>query len=724
LRDLAQALLNLEHAQCFYPEGHQARQAPLERLLALLQAEAAITGEASLAFSGEVAHWRDGFFNELPAAARKLSTLFGNQGIARLRWSPGLTAVEIERFLAMLARGRSAGHRQAWDSAAHFENLRVDGLDYQALMAQSAAQGEGLSAERRNLWQALLLRTLAVPAAEPSAGELELLRGHWEDPAALASLLVEAIGPGAQVGDPDAVEPVRRFAGLVERAAAAGEPLPEGECAQKLGAVARQLPAALRLRLLEATLEQSAAGLFPEAFSSLDADESVALIAETFSMDPGKIGRLARIFQYLVPRQLERMELAPELREGIRRAGESDDPLADNAWAEVQELLTGESGEFMSPGYQEQLRHLATREEARRGAEMSLAELPELVADLASARMAGESLLIQFEQLRLATSVERYREALEGVGGLCSAALAAGDRERGLGILRQLMQVSASDEPLAGPRAELERTLRAVASPPVLQALISLLGTIDADDRAALRTFVSLVPAAATPVLLDALVGEEDPGRRREIVALLQGLGSAALPELLRRLTSAPPATARALLPLVAEFRDPAAAPVLLGLLGRDDAKMRRDALRALAGSDSPEVRRALAGLLEDRDTEIVQVAAAHLAALGSPETVRVLLQRLETGFFAGRRAEEMKRAIFVLGRMRAAAAVGPLSELLRRRTWINRRVREMISEAAVQALARIGGDDAKMTLEQAIARGPEGLALTCRRLLARWGAT
>jgi len=83
-----------------------------------------------------------------------------------------------------------------------------------------------------------------------------------------------------------------------------------------------------------------------------------------------------------------------------------------------------------------------------------------------------------------------------------------------------------------------------------------------------------------------------------------------------------------------------------------------------------------------------------------------------------------MKRAIFVLGRMRAAAAVGPLSELLRRRTWINRRVREKISEAAVQALARIGGDDAKMTLEQAVARGPEGLALTCRRLLARWGAT
>jgi len=722
LQDLSQALLNLEHALCFYPEGHQSRQAPLGRLLALLHTEAALTGEASLAFSGDVVLWRGVFYNQMPTAALKLSTLFGNQGIARVSWSPGLTTVELERFLGLLARGRSAVHRQAWEQTERFENLRVDALDYQALMAKSAVEGEVLSAARRNLWQALLQRTLAGPETEPSAEELNLLREHWEDPTALASLLAEAIGSDAQTGDPDAVEPVRRFARLVERAAAAGEPLPEGECARKLGAVARQLPPALRLRLLEATLDQPAAGLFAEAFGALDMGEGIELMAETFSMDP-QIGRLTRVFQHLVPRRLERMELAPQLREGIRRAGDPDDPLADNAWEEVQELLTGESGAFMSAGYQEQLRRLATREEASRAGETALAELPELTVALASATIAGEALLIQFEQLRLATSVERFRDALEGIGGLCSAALAAGDRERGLRILRQLMQVSASDEPLAGPRTDLELALRAIATPPVLQALISLLGTLEDDDRDSLRAFVSLVPTAAAPVALDALAAEKDPARRREVLALLESLGSTALPEMLRQLASAPPAMARVLLSLVSELRDPAAVPALLGLLGREDVKMRRDALRALLAIDSPEVRRALPSLLADSDTDIVQLTAAHLGALGSPETVRSLLQALAAGFFAGRRAEEMQRAIFVLGRMRAAEAVGPLSELLRQRTWINRRVQEKVTEAAVQALARIGGDDAKKTLEQAVARGPGSLAATCRRLLSRWGA-
>jgi hypothetical protein len=80
-----------------------------------------------------------------------------------------------------------------------------------------------------------------------------------------------------------------------------------------------------------------------------------------------------------------------------------------------------------------------------------------------------------------------------------------------------------------------------------------------------------------------------------------------------------------------------------------------------------------------------------------------------------------MKRALFVLGRMRAAAAVGPLSTLLHRRAWIHRRAQEQLSEAAAQALARIGGDEAKTALEQVAARGSVGLSAVCRRLLTRW---
>ena len=207
---LAQGLLTLEHALAFYPEGHQSRQAPLERLLALLRAEAAITGEGALGFAGELLHWRGGLYDELPAAARKLAALLGARGIARLSWTPELTAGGAAAVLRP-AGARPQRRPAGWDQAARFEHLRVEGLDYEALMAQDAEDGEaGLSAER-NLWQALLLRTLADPAAEPTAEELELLRENWGDPAALAALLRRRSAPARR---PATRPPSRRCGGL------------------------------------------------------------------------------------------------------------------------------------------------------------------------------------------------------------------------------------------------------------------------------------------------------------------------------------------------------------------------------------------------------------------------------------------------------------------------------------------------------------------------------
>jgi HEAT repeat protein len=185
----------------------------------------------------------------------------------------------------------------------------------------------------------------------------------------------------------------------------------------------------------------------------------------------------------------------------------------------------------------------------------------------------------------------------------------------------------------------------------------------------------------------------------------------------------APHGAAKLWRPVVGGPGAPAAAPALLALLGRRDPGLRRDALRALLLVDSDEVRRALPGLLDDPDLEIVQAAAAHLGATGNPETVRGLLPSLTVGRFSGRRAEQTRRAIFVLGRMRAPEAVVPLGELLLRRAWINRRVHEQVSEDAALALARIGGDTARRALEQAAARGPERIAALCRRLLDRPGA-
>jgi len=75
-----------------------------------------------------------------------------------------------------------------------------------------------------------------------------------------------------------------------------------------------------------------------QAGESAIPDGGAASLGRNFSLDPVQIARLTRVFQHLVPRRLDRMELTPRLREEIRRAGNPDQPLAENAWEEVQEF--------------------------------------------------------------------------------------------------------------------------------------------------------------------------------------------------------------------------------------------------------------------------------------------------------------------------------------------------------------------------------------------------
>ncbi|HWR98532.1 MAG TPA: HEAT repeat domain-containing protein [Candidatus Methanoperedens sp.] len=721
LQELAQAFLAYEHASLFYPEGHQSRRAPEERLHGLLLAEARASGGVGhLGIAGESLFWRGELHEDSEPVVRKFAALLASQGIARLEWTAGLTVAELQDCVGRLARGRGVAHRKTWDEAARYEHLRVEVPDYQSLMAESAAPDA--DGRRLDLWRALLRRSLARPEPAPAADEIDLLRGPWEGPEALAELLIQGGGEDARSGAPAAVESVRRFTALVELAASGCQTPSRAEWVSRLGALGARLPPALRLRLLETALGGAAGDLFAGAFGGLSPAEGIVLLGRNFALDPAQIERLSRVFQHLVPRHLERLELAPRLREEVRRAQDPEEPLAENALEEVLELLTGEAGDFMSPAYREQLGRLAAREEKRRGGEAALAVAPELEAALAPEGIARASLQIQLEQLRLATGLEGFRDALEGLAGLCGVALAAGDHERGMLVLCRLFRLRSGDEPLAGPRAEIERALRGLAEGRVFSALASLAAALESPGLEAARALVALAPGVAAPVLLDAYIAAEDGARRRGIALLLQGLGPAAAPALLLRLEAAVPAAARALLPLVVESGGPAAAPALLGLLARDDQKLRRDALRALRGIDTPEVRRALPLLLEDRDEEIAHAAAAHLGAIGSPEVVREQVRGLSGGLFGGRRLEQAQRAMAVLGRMRAAEAVAPLRELLLRRAWFGRRVQEQLREGAAQALARIGGAEAKRALEEAAARGSGTTAATCRRLLARWG--
>ncbi len=709
LLELAQAFLGVEHALAFYPAGHQARQAPVGRFLAALRALAAPRGSATIGFAEEELLWEGQMRAPLAPALRKMVEAFARPGIAHVTWTAEVGAEEAEALVARIAERRGGGHGAAWGEPWQHPHLHVEGIDYQALMAEDPGAAE--AERRRGLWRALLRRLAEDPAAELTPEELQLLAGEWEDPATLAACILEGIGPAAAEGEPAAVAALRRLAEAVEAGpgeVAAGH----GDLLRRAG---RELPPALRLRLVEAAIDAGRQDLFARAFGSPGADELATLLAGNFLLEPERIGRLTRVFQHLVPRRLERMELADEVRTEVLRASAPEEALAANAWEEAQELLTGEAGDFMSPGYRELLQRLAVRGARRRDAEAALAQLPGIEEDLEARRTGEESVAILAEQLALATGEDGFREAVAGLAAAAAAALAAGERRRGVRALAALCRAADGEGPLAGPREALAEALRGAATP---ESLAAILTGAEGPDRAGdevLAALAAVEPEAVAGALFEALATEGEGGRRRQLLGLLPRLGPRARAAALDRMAEAPLPVARALFDVLASAPDPAAVPGVVALLARDDRRLRRDAVRLLARIDTPEARRALAGLLRDEDEDVVRLAAVHLGATGDRESVQELLATV-----GGRKGPGVLQAVTALGWMRADAAVGPLAELLGRRSWIGRRAQEELGAAAALALARIGGAEARQALQTAGASLPAPVAGEVRRLLAR----
>jgi HEAT repeat protein len=724
LQELAQSLLALENAASFYPVGHQARERPLHRLRRSLLALIEHRDPLLLGFSEHEILWDGAFFGGLSPLVRKLVATFFGQGIARVTFRRGITDDEIQGFVSRLATGRGGAARQLWATGDGFPHIAVEGIDYESLMADDGVAGGDETSRRRDLWKAMILRCMIDPQATISPEELQLLREQSEDPAALGTMILDALGPAGWTGAPETIAPIRRLTEALDRAAAGGEGPTAKELHDRLQAVGRTFPDPLRFRLVEAALGDETPGLFAKTFGSTTTEDLVGLLAKNFQMETEQIARLTRVFQHLVPRQLDRMELFPQLKDQVEQGVAAKEALPESAWGEVQELLTGELGEFMSPSYRELMQRISAREDRRREAEDSFTALPTLFPDLEARRVQDESLRIQLELLRIATGAERLRATLERVVALCRAAFAAGDRAQGFLALRGLVSLrdEAGEKTPAADIAALEAGLRSVAEPGLTEALAADIGKLAPEDRQALLALFPLAPDAAALGLILALQSEEDPDRRRQLVDLLAKLGQPAVAAIEVRLGTEPPGVLRGLLTLLGELKTEAAVPAITAALGHADPKVRREALRALITIDTPEARRPLPGLLGDEDEELMQMAATHLGAIGHQASRKELLRALGRSNVGGLRAVDVRRAAVALGRMRAPEAVVPLSRLLRQKIWVNRRAQEELCTAAAQALRRIGTDSARKALELAAggAAGPQ--AAVYRRLLAQWG--
>jgi len=227
---------------------------------------------------------------------------------------------------------------------------------------------------------------------------------------------------------------------------------------------------------------------------------------------------------------------------------------------------------------------------------------------------------------------------------------------------------------------------------------------------------------AAACALLERLESCRDRDRAAQLGAVVIALGERATQSLEQAIGSESPVRARIGVRLAGELQSPRLVPGLRAALLRGAPALGRDAARALATVANPEAVRALGDGLESPLEEVAVAAAGCLGALHRPESLGAMLRALDTAI-ARRRVTLSRELIRALthfgpagdGETSGDAADAPLSSeggraqivpklvsILERRNLLGRGALREPKLAALAALERMGGPEARRALRRA----------------------
>ncbi|REJ76542.1 MAG: HEAT repeat domain-containing protein [Acidobacteria bacterium] len=644
VRELSQAWRRL----LLYPPGHPERSEVTDRVLAAVEAALDHRGELALGVT------RDSFVvaEEMHSGlgAEQFANLLYRRNVAVVRFSRGIEAPSIERFMASLRRDPDAAPHQGAETFERLDErrpmvewpgLRLESADFSSLLATDDLSSRAAPVERLTLWERLLQLQLRDVSYLGDAG----LGGTGDLRATLQrilSTLPREMAGGEFRGELPAQ--VRRIVELIETAVLSH--LREAVAARRLidleqvDDLLRDLPDAVAV----AALEQVVSALADDDDGRLEltalfaaVDSRLALLAVRRLRDRG-----FRFAEHALSTIVELSERsAAEATSGA--AVSADPPAALRACIEdgrdaarlppTDELVFLYGGCRASdapwPGALEPLRQTlqpGATQLALLGAITELLDRPHLHQNAAA---------------HLAPRVEQL------VGDLIDSGHPMG----AVAVIHNLRDLAANHaQRLGRPLAALQERLCGAAT---AERIRRSLGAGDERRSSQLQTLVSTLGDGMIEELVSGLAAEDDRALRRALFDFLKTFRSQVIPAARKGLEDRRWFVVRNMVALLDEIDDRSSLPHLRRAAQHEDLRVRSTAVRALARMDRAFPEPLIRDLLETPDPAFVE------------------------------------RTIGLLGRSRVGAAVAPLCDLLRRRDRLGRNT--TLRGRAIEALGQIG---------------------------------
>ncbi len=263
-------------------------------------------------------------------------------------------------------------------------------------------------------------------------------------------------------------------------------------------------------------------------------------------------------------------------------------------------------------------------------------------------------------------------------------------------VASALMALAETDEIDDGQRARVRAALTALASTESMRRVNAAM-RVHADDspehRACVRLLKILGENTIEP-MLEVLADEPDMGARKALVDLLSSLAPQHITTLGSHVADPRWYVVRNVVSILGKTRSSAALPALGRTLRHGDARVRRETIRALAGIHDRLAEEMLVAALSDDDEQNVRLAARYLGVAGVRGAVGALGQVARGDGRGNREPGPRVEAIEALGRIGGDDARRVLDELGRQRSIIRgARAREIraAAEAALRSMEEGG---------------------------------
>jgi HEAT repeat protein len=720
LTELARACKAAARAVVLYPASHPAIAAMLGRIVALTAPDVmAAPLTISVVPTGLLLDGRE------PArpdqAIGELAALLHTHWIGEVVIHPGGDAAAWHGFLLLLGRAPESvrldgGIARLWTTMGG-RHVEVHEIDYAEVLREHR---DGVEADWSLIVESCLDgRTLRLDR-EASDRLLALAAG---DPEQLAQLMarVEAAGR-RQGGLASSVEALMRLLRTIAESAASEGGDRADAALQNVAAALGHLTPNLLAELLRRRITTAGGDLsVVDRVVGRMSDNAVAgFIATNVSGDRAGTGRLAEVFQTLVPDADRRNRVLSMAHDEAAQLPVGREPEFESLWHQVASmLLSYDDTQWVRQEYDRELSRSRTQAmEVERISDDPPERVSAWLGSVAAGSLRQLDLAVLTDLLQIEKADDDWSSLMAPVVDRIEDLLLVGDAESAQRLLA-IVALQARSPTRSVRQIEAGRALDALVAGPMMRHIVRHLSTMSDEQYAAVQAIVGAVGPTVVRPLAEALAAESRTRPRERLTALLLGFGATGRQAVERLRNSANAAVRRTAIHLLREFGGIEALPDLTLLLDDAEPHVQREAVIAILTIGTDEAYDVLQQALVTgtaRSREVIMQAIGTVRDGRATPLYSYIVEHL--GYRSGLQPVYLQ-AIESLGALRDPLGVPVLKRALYGGDWWAPTRTRVIREAAAAALGRIGGPDALAVLGDASATGSRGVRAAARRGIA-----